>query len=80
VVQMVSGMAKLVGPIILALIAGSGNLLSPAATQDAITPGFLTLAAFSVAGLLGTLMLRYETNGVRMVTDEEDFVNRTKPA
>jgi len=80
VVQMVSGLGKLIGPIILALIAGSGNLLSPQATQDAITPGFLTLAAFSVAGLLVTLMLRYETNGVRMVTDEEDFVNRTAPA
>jgi putative MFS transporter len=70
VVQMVSGFAKLVGPMILALIAGSGNLLSPSATQAAITPGFLTLAAFAIVGGLVTLMLRYETNGVRMQTDE----------
>jgi putative MFS transporter len=75
IVQMVSGFGKLLGPIILALIAGSGNLLSPQATEAAVTPGFLTLAAFAVIGFLATLMLRYETNGVRMVTDEEDFVS-----
>jgi putative MFS transporter len=72
VVQMVSGLAKLAGPIILALIAGSGNLLSPKATEAAVTPGFLTLAVFAVVGACAMLMLRYETNGVRMVTDEED--------
>jgi putative MFS transporter len=70
VVQMVSGLAKLVGPIILALIAGSSNILSPAATEAAILPGFLTLAAFAVVGALVTLRLRYETNGIRMATDE----------
>lgn len=73
IVQMVSGFGKLLGPIILALIAGSGNLLSPEATEAAITPGFLTLAAFAVVGFCATLMLRYETHGVRMVTDEDDF-------
>lgn len=73
IVQMVSGFGKLLGPIILALIAGSGNLLSPQATEAAITPGFLTLAAFAVVGFCATLMLRYETHGVRMVTDEDDF-------
>ncbi|MBU0556031.1 MAG: MFS transporter [Alphaproteobacteria bacterium] len=75
IVQMVSGFGKLIGPIILALIAGSGNLLSPQATEAAITPGFLTLASFAVIGFLATLMLRYETHGVRMVTDEEDFIS-----
>lgn len=70
VVQMVSGLAKLVGPIILALIAGSSNLLSPEATEAAITPGFLALAAFAIIGGTATLFLRIETHGVRMVTDE----------
>lgn len=76
IVQMVSGFAKLAGPIILALIAGSGNLLSPEATQAAITPGFLTLAAFAVLGGIVTLTLRIETNGVRMATDELDTTSQ----
>ena len=80
VVQMVSGFAKLVGPIILALIAGSGNLLSPAATEAAITPGFLTLAVFAVVGGLVTLWLRYETNGVRMATDEDELTAAPLPS
>ena len=73
VVQMVSGLAKLVGPLILAFIAGSNNLLSPAATEAAITPGFLTLASVAVIGAIAMLALRYETNGVRMVTDEDEI-------
>ncbi len=76
IVQMVNGVGKLMGPIILAVIAGSGNLLSPQATAAAITPGFLTLAGFAVIGLLTTLMLRYETHGVRMATDEAEFAGR----
>lgn len=79
VVQMVSGFAKLIGPLILALIAGSGNLLSPSATEAAITPGFLTLGAFAIAGGLVTLMLRYETNGVRMATDENELTTSASP-
>lgn len=73
VVQMVSGFAKLIGPLILAFIAGSNNLLSPSATEAAITPGFLTLAAVAVIGATAMLALRYETNGVRMVTDEDEI-------
>lgn len=80
VVQMVSGLAKLAGPIILAVIAGSSNILSPEATRDAITPGFLTLAAFAVIGALVALRLRYETNGVPMVTDEAAFQDQRASA
>jgi putative MFS transporter len=76
IVQMVSGLAKLIGPIILAVIAGSSNLLSPEATEAAITPGFLTLAAFAVIGGTAILWLRIETHGVRMATDEADLGQR----
>jgi len=72
-VQLVSGFSKLGGPLILALIAGSSNLLSPEATEAAIRPGFLTLAAFSVLGGMALLVLRYETNGVRMAIDDSDL-------
>ena len=73
---MVSGLSKLIGPMILAIIAGSSNLLSPEATQAAITPGFLTLAVFAVVGGTATLFLRIETHGVRMATDEEMLDDR----
>ncbi|MXO70979.1 MFS transporter [Alteraurantiacibacter buctensis] len=79
-VQMVSGFAKLAGPLILALIAGSSNLLSPEATEAAITPGFLTLAAFSVMGGIALLVLRYETNGVRMAISDEELENHRQRA
>ena len=79
-VQMVSGFAKLAGPLILALIAGSSNLLSPEATEAAITPGFLTLAAFSVMGGIALLVLRYETNGVRMAISDDELENHRKRA
>ena len=66
--------------LILALIAGSSNLLSPEATEAAITPGFLTLAAFSVIGGIALLVLRYETNGVRMAISDDELENHRKRA
>jgi len=73
--QTTSGLAKLLGPVALALIAGSGNVLSPAATEAAIVPGFLFLATFAVMGGIALLLLRYETNGRPMVIDEAEWVD-----
>jgi putative MFS transporter len=68
--QVTSGFAKLAGPVLLALIAGSDNVLSPKATDEAIVPGFLCLAAFAAAGGLALLLLRYESHGRPMTLDE----------
>lgn len=76
--QMTSGLAKLAGPLLLALIAGSSNMLSPEATQAAITPGFLCLAAFALLGGLALLFLRYETNGRPMAIDEAELDARPR--
>ena len=78
--QTTSGLAKLIGPMLLALIAGSSNLLSPAATRHAVTPGFLSLAAFALIGAVALLFLRYETHGRPMAIDEAELDPRGRAA
>ena len=46
------GLGKILGPLVMGLIAGTGNLVNPKATMDAVQPAFLFLAfACLVAGL-----------------------------
>lgn len=47
--QAVNGIGKIVGPLCLALIAGTSNLISPKATIEAVMPAFLFLAACGLA-------------------------------
>jgi MFS transporter, putative metabolite:H+ symporter len=61
--NMVTGVAKLAGPAMLALIAGTSNVVTPQATKAAVTPAFLTLAAFAALGGIAVLFLRHETHG-----------------
>ena len=56
---------KVVGPMLLALVSGSGNLVSPAATQAAITPAFTIMGALLGLGGL-TYLLARETAGTRL--------------
>jgi putative MFS transporter len=49
------GLGKIIGPVGLALIAGSSKLVSPEATIAAITPGFLFLACFAVLAAVAYL-------------------------
>lgn len=59
----VGSIGKIVGPLGLALIVGSSNVIRPAATAEAIVPAFLYLGAmFLVAGLVYTFIAR-ETKG-----------------
>jgi hypothetical protein len=43
--QAANGVGKIAGPLCLALIAGTSNLITPKATIEAVTPAFLFLAA-----------------------------------
>jgi putative MFS transporter len=70
--QACSGLGKLIGPAILALVAGAGTVLSPKATSASILPGFLILSAFCAAGGVALSFLRYETHGKPMVVATED--------
>ena len=42
--QAANGVGKILGPLSLALIAGTSNILSPKATADAVLPAYLFLA------------------------------------
>jgi len=57
------GLGKIIGPLGLALIAGSSNVVTPHATVKAITPAFVYLAAwFALAGVV-YLVAGFETKG-----------------
>ncbi|HEX9522913.1 MAG TPA: MFS transporter [Reyranella sp.] len=61
--QAANGVGKIAGPLCLALIAGTSNLISPKATMDAVTPAFLFLAACGLAIGLAFSLLGVETHG-----------------
>lgn len=64
-----SGVAKILGPISLALIAGSGDVIKPQATADAVLPAFLFLSAVAALGLIAMLVVRIETHGMTLSMD-----------
>ncbi len=67
-----NGVGRVVGPLCLALIAGTSNYVAPEATVGAITPGLLLLAASAlVVGVVFTL-LGIETHRVPLVTIDNE--------
>ena len=67
--QTANGVGKIVGPLSLALIAGTSNLVSPQATQEAVFPAFLFLAFCMLLVGLSFLLLGVETHGRAMALD-----------
>jgi putative MFS transporter len=61
--QAANGIGKIAGPLCLALIAGTGNFVSPKATVDAVTPAFLSLAGCGLMLGLAFTFLGIETHG-----------------
>jgi putative MFS transporter len=61
--QAANGVGKILGPVCLALIAGSSDVVSPKATADAIAPAFLFLAACEFAALIAIFAFRREPHG-----------------
>ncbi|HEX3860465.1 MAG TPA: hypothetical protein VHY35_02080 [Stellaceae bacterium] len=81
-VQACNGIGKILGPLVLAFIAGSDNLITPRATTDAILPAFLVLTGCAVVvGLCFTLV---PTDRVRtplsMRDTDDDAVDGRAPA
>jgi MFS transporter, putative metabolite:H+ symporter len=60
---------KIIGPLSLALIAGTSHLVSPAQTEAAVFPAFLFLAFCMALVGLSFLFLGVETHGRAMVLD-----------
>jgi putative MFS transporter len=64
--QAANGIGKILGPVCLALIAGSNDVVSPKATADAVAPAFLFLAACEFAALIAIYAFRREPHGKPM--------------
>ena len=63
------GGGKLIGPLVLGLIAGTGNLVSPHATERAVEPAFLFLSACCLVVGLAYTFLGIETHGRALALD-----------
>lgn len=59
----VSGVGRIIGPLVIALVAGTGDLVDPEATLDALAPSFLFLAASALLVGVGFLLVRIEPHG-----------------
>jgi MFS transporter, putative metabolite:H+ symporter len=64
--QAANGVGKILGPLALALLAGSGNVIAPKATAAAVFPAFVFLGLTMLAVALAFLFLGIETHGRAM--------------
>ncbi len=69
--QTANGVGKILGPLSLALIAGTSNVVSPKATEGALFGSFLFLAGGMLLVGLSFALLGRETHGRPMALDEE---------
>jgi putative MFS transporter len=74
--QSANGVGKILGPLCLALIAGTGNFVTPQATEDAVFPAFLFLAGWGVAMGLAATFLGTETHGKPLSQGEATAAGR----
>jgi putative MFS transporter len=72
----IGNMGKIIGPAGMALIAGSGDLISPKATVDAIGPCFIYFAAWWVIGALAFWLIGIETKGRSIEEIDRDLDTR----
>ena len=77
--QTANGVGKILGPLSIALIAGSSNIVSPQATEGALFPAFLFLAFGMLLVGLSFAFLGRETHG-RTIALSEDGPQRQRPA
>ena len=59
----VSGVGRIIGPLVIALLAGTGDLVEPQATLDALAPSFLFLAGAAMLIGVGFLLVGIEPHG-----------------
>jgi putative MFS transporter len=69
--QTANGVGKILGPLSLALIAGTANVVSPKATEGAMFPAFLFLAFGMLLVGLSFAILGRETHGRPIALGEE---------
>jgi putative MFS transporter len=59
----VSGVGRIIGPLVIALLAGTGDLVEPQATLDALVPSFLFLAASALLVGIAFAIVKLEPHG-----------------
>jgi putative MFS transporter len=64
--QASNGIGKILGPVCLALIAGSSDVVSSKGTADAVGPAFMFLAICELAALVAIVAYRKEPHGKPM--------------
>jgi MFS transporter, putative metabolite:H+ symporter len=67
--QAANGVGKILGPLSLAVFAGTSNILKPAATEAAVFPAFMFLACCGLAIGLAFTFLARETHGQTVPQD-----------
>jgi putative MFS transporter len=70
------GLGKIIGPLGLALIAGSSDVVTPEARLDAIVPAFAYLAGWCALAGLAFLFVGFETRG-RSIDDLDEMLDET---
>jgi len=75
----VGNMGKIIGPLGLALIAGSSDYISPKATVDALGLAFLYFASWWVLGAIAFWFIGFETKG-RTFEEMDNTVGRRAAA
>ncbi|HVC61072.1 MAG TPA: MFS transporter [Acetobacteraceae bacterium] len=74
------GIGKIIGPLGLALIVGSSNVVKPDVTVAAIPASFLFLAAWLVLCGLGFMLFGFETRQRSIAALDEGYTETTAPA
>jgi putative MFS transporter len=59
----VSGLGRIIGPLVIALVAGTGDLVEPEATLDALPASFLFLAVSALLVGIAFAVVKLETHG-----------------
>ena len=70
--QTANGVGKILGPLSIALIAGTSNIVSPQATEGALFPAFLFLAFGMLLVGLSFAFLGRETHGRTIALSEDE--------
>ncbi|HEV2301349.1 MAG TPA: MFS transporter [Stellaceae bacterium] len=68
--QAANGVGKIIGPLALALLAGSSNIIAPQATENAIFPAFALLGGIMLLVALAYVFLGVETHGRPMTVEQ----------
>jgi putative MFS transporter len=78
--QAANGVGKIIGPLSLALIAGTSNIVSPQASAEAVLPAYLFLAGCMALVGLSFAILGVETHGRAMGAEETGLEAAALPA